>query len=324
MAPDAIVFSGVGKTRAEMQGALAAGVTRFNIESIEELDDLTAAAQTTGREARVAIRVNPDVAAGGHEKISTGKKGDKFGVGADAARALWTRMAEIDGVTPRGLAVHIGSQIHDADLFSAAFERLATLADSLDAPEPTEIDLGGGFGVDYGGQSWIDLDAYAAVVKRWFGDGRYALTVEPGRALVADAGALIGRAIRWKEDEGERFLIVDAAMNDLVRPAMYDARHEVVAVRSPDTPDLRGHLVGPVCESADIFLRDEDLPAVSPGDLIAFGGAGAYSSVMASAYNARALPGEVMVSGDRHAEIRPRIDADRLMALENAPVWRHP
>lgn len=323
IAPADVVFSGVGKTDEEMEEALAAGVQRFNIESAEELEALSSVARRAPRPARVAIRINPDIAAGGHAKISTGKKGDKFGVSPDTARLLWDRMAGMEGVSPRGLAVHIGSQIHDAELFSAAFERLAALAESLENPKPVDIDLGGGFGVDYGGQGWIDLDAYAAVVRRWFGDGRYALTVEPGRALVADAGALICRVTRWKREGADRFLILDAAMNDLIRPALYDARHELIAVDSAETAAETAHIVGPVCESADIFERDAPVPAVGAGDLVAFGGAGAYAAVMASAYNARALPAECLVAGDRHALIRPRFDATRMLALEKEADWRH-
>ncbi|MEM6490452.1 MAG: diaminopimelate decarboxylase, partial [Pseudomonadota bacterium] len=261
--------------------------------------------------------------AGGHEKISTGKAGDKFGVSMATAEALWPRMAGMDGLTPRGLAVHIGSQIADPAKFSAAFERLAALADRLSDPTPAEIDLGGGFGVDYGAGGAIDLAAYVGVVRRWFGHGRYRLTVEPGRALTADAGALLTRVIRWKQDDGRAFMIVDAAMSDFLRPALYGAEHEVIA--AGDGAGIRtGDLVGPVCETADLFRRGAALPDTPAGGVIALCGVGAYGAAMANAYNARALPAEVMVRGAEHVLLRPPFDHSRMMALEQTPEWSQP
>jgi diaminopimelate decarboxylase len=272
----------------------------------------------------MAQRVNPDDSGGGHEKIATGRSGDKFGVGADDAAQLYARACASAHLDPRGLAVHIGSQIHDLAPLRAAFETLRGLAFSLRGQgfSVAQLDLGGGLGAPYFNAPDPPSPAdYAAMVESVFAGTDFMLAFEPGRAIAANAGVLISRVIRIQERAGRRILVMDAAMNDLVRPAMYDAYHDLRPVRASADARAPFDIVGPICESGDTFARGRAITPMGPGDLAAFFTAGAYGAVMASAYNARALTPEVLVAGDAFAVVRRRWDVEAQMALENMPDW---
>lgn len=323
-----IVFSGVGKTRAEMAAAIDAGILQFNVESEPELLALDEVASARGVSAPIAFRVNPDVAAGGNEKISTGKAEDKFGVPWGRVREIYARAAKLKGVRVEGVDVHIGSQISDLAPFERAFQRVAELVLALraDGHAIQRLDLGGGLGVPYG-----DLDAkaadppspddYAAMVKRIAAPLGVGLVLEPGRLIAANAGALIARALYVKEGEGRVFLILDAGMNDLLRPALYGAFHEIIAV-APRAGEARAYdVVGPVCETGDRFAMARMLPPLEAGDLVALMTAGAYGAVLSSSYNSRPLAPEVLVDGGRYAVIRRRPTYDDMVAAERNPAW---
>jgi len=322
-----IVFSGVGKTDAEIRLALACNVGQMNVESEDELLRISAAATQLKKEVRVALRVNPDVAAGTHDKISTGRKDDKFGIDWTLVPDLYRKARTLPGVIPSAIAVHIGSQITNLAPFEAAFLRVRELALMLraDGIPIDHLDLGGGLGVPY------DHDAeppplpadYAAMVKRTLGDLGCKLTFEPGRLIVGNAGIMVARVIACKEGPSRQFVIVDAAMNDLVRPAMYGAHHEILPVheRPMASPVKPFDVVGPVCETADRFAQDYRLPSMERGDLVAFMTAGAYGAVMSSSYNARPLIPEVMVKGSAYAVVRRRPTFEQMMALEQLPPW---
>ena len=323
--PDRLVFAGPGKTRDEMDLALAAGVGQFNVESPAELEALDAAARAAGTRAPVALRVNPDVDAETHDKIATGRRGDKFGIDDADIPALYARAAALEGIEPRGLAVHIGSQLSRLAPFEAAFERLITLVDGLrGAGHPvTRLNLGGGLGVRYRDETPPDVEAYGALVERVRQRLGVTVVIEPGRWLVAPAGVLLTRVIAVKQ-AGERcWAIVDAAMNDLMRPALYDAWHgiEPVAELAPGIGTVETDIAGPVCESGDVLGRGRALPPLAAGDLLAVRDVGAYGSVMASTYNGRPLPAEVMVRGDALACIRQRQDHEALLARDEVPSW---
>ena len=323
--PDRLVFAGPGKTRDEMDLALAAGVGQFNVESPAELEALDAAARAVGTRAPVALRVNPDVDAETHDKIATGRRGDKFGIDDADIPALYARAAALEGIEPRGLAVHIGSQLSRLAPFEAAFERLITLVDGLrGAGHPvTRLNLGGGLGVRYRDETPPDVEAYGALVERVRQRLGVTVVIEPGRWLVAPAGVLLTRVIAVKQ-AGERcWAIVDAAMNDLMRPALYDAWHGIdpVAEPAPGVGRVETDIAGPVCESGDVLGRGRALPPLAAGDLLAVRDVGAYGSVMASTYNGRPLPAEVMVRGDALACIRPRQDHEALLARDEVPSW---
>ncbi|WGF90649.1 diaminopimelate decarboxylase [Marinivivus vitaminiproducens] len=326
VAPGDILFAGVGKTRDELAEALAAGIAQFNVESVPELRALNEVALGQGRQAPVALRINPDVAARTHAKISTGSYGDKFGIAHDEAADALALAWSLPGIRVAGLHLHIGSQITDAGPLTEAYARLVDLA-RLFAEKGRRLerlDFGGGFGVRYQkGQASIDLAALAAQVRRLTEGLDVEIAFEPGRFLVAEAGALLARVVYVKENAGRRFAILDAGMNDLVRPAMYDARHEIVPLREPDASDAHGRVdvVGPVCESADIFGRDRILAGVQAGDAVALTGAGAYGAVMTSTYNARPKAAEVMVRGDACTVIRPRQEREAMWADERLPEW---
>lgn len=328
VAPGKIVFSGVGKTRAEMSAAIDAGILQFNVESEPELLALNDVACAKRAVAPVAFRVNPDIAAGGNEKISTGKAEDKFGVPWRCARDIYARAATLKGVRVEGVDVHIGSQISDLAPFERAFRRVAELVKSLrsDGHAINRLDLGGGLGVPYGDPAAeaSDLpspDDYAAMVKRIAAPLGVKLVLEPGRLIAANAGALIARVLYVKEGEDRAFLILDAGMNDLLRPALYSAYHEIVAV-APRPGDARVYdVVGPVCETGDRFAKARMLPPVEAGDLVAFMTAGAYGAVLSSAYNSRPLAPEALVDGGRFAVIRRRPSYDDMVAAERNPVW---
>lgn len=323
--PGRIVFSGVGKTAEEMAQALAQGVNQINVESVPELEALSAAATAAGREAPVALRVNPDVDARTHAKITTGKAENKFGIDIADAPALYDRLATLPGLQAVGVALHIGSQLTDLAPFRTAFGHAADLVRDLRGRghDIRQLDLGGGLGVPYEADIPPEPDAYAAMVAETVGDLGCRLIFEPGRVLVANAGVLVTRVLYVKEGRARRFVIVDAAMNDLIRPAMYDAFHAIEPVVAPaGTADLApADVVGPVCETGDTFARDRLLPPLAAGDLVAIRSAGAYGAVMASTYNTRPLVPEVMVNGGHWAEIRPRPAVADLIALDRLPPW---
>ncbi|WP_375205044.1 diaminopimelate decarboxylase [Hyphococcus sp.] len=325
IAPDKIVFSGIGKTRDEMKAALDAGIYQFNVESAPELEALNALALETGKSAPVALRVNPDVAAGGHDKISTGRKEDKFGVAWEEARGLYGRAREMKGVDVVGVDLHIGSQIADLAPFEAAFSKAAQLIADLraDGCSIDRLDLGGGLGIPYGDAATPPHpDDYAALIKRLTAPLGVRLIFEPGRMICGNAGILVTRVIFVKEGVARKFLIVDGAMNDLIRPALYDAHHEIIPViQNDDAPRTTYDVVGPVCESSDFFAKGRALPEMKEGDLAAIMSAGAYGAVQSSQYNTRPLIPEVLVSGDRHAVIRRRPSFDEMIALEASPDW---
>lgn len=323
---DKIVFSGVGKTCEEMRYALAHGVTHFNVESEPELAALSEVATARGAMARVALRVNPDVDAGSHHKISTGRKTDKFGVSIDVAPDLYRRAAELPGLDVDGVDIHIGSQLTDLDPFRRAFQRAIDLVHSLRANghRITRLDLGGGLGITYGAENPPGPDAYARMVFALTeGLDGCRIVLEPGRVIAGNAGVLVSRVVYVKDSENRRFVILDAAMNDLIRPAMYDAAHQVEPIVEPASDaDYRPvDLVGPVCETGDTFATDRPMPPLAAGDLVAFRSAGAYGAVMASTYNSRLLVPEVLVDGDRYAVVRPRIDYETLLGYDELPPW---
>ena len=321
-----IVFSGVGKTRAELAYAVAAGIHQINVESVPELRRLSSVAAASGKTARVAIRVNPDVDAGSHDGISTGRKGDKFGIPREDAVAAYRLAADLPGIEPVGLAVHIGSKIEELGPSRLAFERLAELVRELRAEglAVQRADLGGGLTVPYeDGDPAVSPAEYAQAVGDVFGKLDLALAFEPGRFLVGAGGVLVAAVEYVKEGPGHPVVVVDAAMNDLIRPALYEAFHDIVPVREPgrNASPSPADVVGPVCESTDTFAKARGLPPLGEGDLVAFKTAGAYGAVMASTYNTRPLVPEVLVSGDRFDVIRARPSHEAMLALDTIPEW---
>ena len=325
MAPDSLVFAGPAKSRDEMDLALASGVGQFNVESPAELDALDAAARAQGTRAPVALRVNPDVDADTHDKIATGRRGDKFGIDDGEIPALYARAGALEGIEPVGLAVHIGSQLTSLGPFESAFDRLVALVEDLRAAGHTveRLGLGGGLGVRYREERPPDVAAYGALVERVRQRLGVTMLIEPGRWLVAPAGLLLTRVIAVKEAGGRCWALVDAAMNDLLRPALYDAWHAIdpVAEAAPGTATVETEIAGPVCESGDVLGRGRQLPPLAAGDLLAVRDVGAYGSVMASTYNSRPLPAEVMVRSDALSSIRPRQDHESLLARDLVPSW---
>ena len=325
VAPDKILFSGVGKTEAEITAALDAGIAQFNVESVAELETLAALAQAHGTTAKVGLRVNPDIAAGGHEKISTGIAESKFGIAWDEATDTFARAAALDGIEARGLAVHIGSQISDLGLFRAAFSKIAELLATLRAAghNVTHLDVGGGLGVaETPDAPPPDLDGYAAAIAETLGDSGCRIWLEPGRVIAAEAGILVASVIRSKRGQGKNFVVVDAAMTELIRPTLYDAHHPIrPVVERPDAPETLWDIVGPVCESGDFLGLAQPLPELESGDLLAIHAAGAYGAVLGSSYNSRRLAPEVLVEGARFALTRPRPDYAAQLAAERMPDW---
>jgi diaminopimelate decarboxylase len=323
--PERIIFSGVGKTAAEMLAAVDAGIHQVNVESVPELRRLSEVASARGRIARIAIRVNPDVDARTHAKISTGRKENKFGIEIDEAIAAFEFASELPGIKPVGLAVHIGSQLTDFEPYRRAFERVAELVLELRALgfSVARLDLGGGIGVRYHAEHPLEPLSYAKLVRGIFGSLGLTLAFEPGRVLAAPAGLLISQVLYVKEGSARRFVIIDAAMNDLIRPALYDAWHDIVPVRLPAAGAslAPADVVGPVCESGDTFAVDRELPPFAEGDLLAFTAAGAYGAVMSTTYNSRLLVPEVLVAGQRFAVIRARPSYDALLSLDTIPQW---
>ena len=322
---DMIIFSGVGKTDAELAFAIDAGVRQINIESGVELDRLIAVAEGKGAAPAICIRVNPKVGAGGHAHITTGGETDKFGVPIDEAFQLYARAAASPHVTPVGLACHIGSQILDLAPLEAAFRTLRQMTGTLREQgfEVSRLDLGGGLGVPYHGQSDTPAIAdYVAMAARVLDGLGVEAAVEPGRLLAANAGVLVSRVIQVNQRaDGRRFLVLDAGMNDLMRPALYDAFHDLVPVVPRDGPLEPCDIVGPICESTDIFARQRMLPPLQAGDLVAFMSAGAYGAVMAGEYNSRPLVPEVLVDGDRWAVVRARPTYEEMWTREPMADW---
>jgi diaminopimelate decarboxylase len=326
--PEKIVFSGVGKTEDELRLALMHNVGQLNVESEAELLTLSRIATEMGKTARVALRVNPDVDAGSLDKISTGRKEDKFGIEWTLAPALYRKAKTLPGIDPTSVAVHIGSQITSLAPFEAAFTRVRDLIVMLraDGIDIRHLDLGGGLGIPYDHRSNVmppSPEEYGAMVKRTVGDLGCKLTFEPGRLLVGNAGIMVSRVVAIKEGTTRKFVIVDAGMNDLVRPAMYGARHEIIPVTEapPSSAYEPADVVGPVCETTDCFAKGYQLPLLKAGDLVAFLSAGAYGAAMSSMYNARPLVPEVMVSGDQYAVVRRRPTFAEMTALEQMPPW---
>ena len=323
-----IMFSGVGKTAEELAAAVDEGILCLNVESEPELDLLSAIATAKGRTANVSLRVNPDIDARTHAKIATGKAENKFGIPISHARDAYARAAKLPGLRVAGVDMHIGSQITELQPFDDAFALLSdfVLALRADGHAIEHIDLGGGLGIPYrddDDEHPPHPDDYAAVVKRATRALGCTLIFEPGRLLVGNAGILLTRVIYVKRGDAKTFVIVDAAMNDLVRPTLYEAHHAIRPVREPDAaaPRLLADIVGPVCESGDFIALDREIAAPAPGDLLAIMSAGAYGAVQAGTYNTRPLVPEVMVHGDQWALVRPRFDVDALIALDRLPPW---
>jgi diaminopimelate decarboxylase len=321
-----IVFSGVGKTSTEIGAALDAEIHQFNVESDAELDQLSAIAAARGVSATIGIRVNPDVDAGTHAKITTGRADNKFGIDIARAPAVYARAAGLPGIAAVAIAVHIGSQLTELAPFRAAFSHVADLVRRLRANghDIRRLDLGGGLGITYRSETPPSLSAYADAVRETVGDLGCSLIFEPGRALVGRAGVLATRVIYTKATGRRRFVIVDAAMNDLLRPALYDAWHDIRPVRqpAPDAPALPVDIVGPVCESGDTFAVDRPLPPLTAADIVVIENAGAYGAVMSSAYNTRPPACEVLVDGDKFAIVRQRQTVDDLLAQESFADWQ--
>lgn len=322
-----IVFSGVGKTKEEMHLALTGGIRQFNVESEPELRALSEVAASLGVTAPVALRVNPDVDAKTHEKIATGKSENKFGVPIAKARAVYAEAASLPGIDVVGVDVHIGSQLTELAPFEAAFQKVRELTLQLreDGHNIRRLDLGGGLGIPYSRSNEtppLPTD-YGAMIKRVLGDLGCEIEIEPGRLISGNSGILVSSVIYVKNGEGRDFLILDAAMNDLVRPSMYGAHHDIIPVieGAPGSPTQPFDVVGPVCETGDTFAKGRELPFVAPGDLVAFRSAGAYGAVMASEYNTRPLIPEVLVKGDHFAVIRARPSFDEILSRDTIPEW---
>jgi diaminopimelate decarboxylase len=325
--PTKILFSGVGKTEAELRAALASDILCINVESEPELDLLSRLAAETGRTARISIRVNPDVDAGTHAKISTGKSENKFGIPLGSARAVYARAAKLPGIEVTGTDVHIGSQITDLSRLETAFRILADLVQTLrgDGHNISHVDFGGGLGIPYyrDREAPPAPDAYAAMVKRVSHNLGCTLMFEPGRMIVGNAGILVARVIYVKHGDAKNFVIIDAAMNDLIRPTLYEAHHDIlpVAQPAPGTREMLADVVGPVCETGDYLALDRKLPEAKAGDLLAIMTAGAYGAVQSGTYNTRPLVPEVLVRDDQYAVVRPRIEVDELIAMDKPAPW---
>ena len=322
-----IVFSGVGKTRDEMAQAIQGGIRQFNIESEPEMRALSEVAAGLGAVVPVAVRVNPDVDARTHAKIATGKSENKFGIPIARAREVYAEAASLPGLRVVGIDMHIGSQLTDLDPYRQAYSKMAQLCSTLraDGHAIMRLDMGGGLGIPYRRDNAappLPIE-YGQVIRETVGDLGCEIEIEPGRNIVGNAGVLLASVIHTKRGEGRDFLILDAAMNDLIRPAMYDAHHDIVPVREPavGAEVAPVDVVGPVCETGDTFARGVQLPPLGDRELVAFRSAGAYGAVMASEYNSRPLVPEVLVAGDRFAVIRPRPSIDEMLGRDRIPDW---
>lgn len=324
---DKIVFSGVGKTGEEIRTALSGGIRQFNVESEPEMAVINAVALELGQVAPITIRVNPDVDAKTHAKIATGKSENKFGIPISRAREVYAHAAALPGLKVIGIDCHIGSQLTELEPFRAAYEKVAELTETLraDGHDIRRLDLGGGLGIPYTRSNEappLPVE-YGQLIKDTLGHLGCEIEIEPGRLIAGNAGLMVNKVIYVKSGEDREFLIVDGAMNDLIRPAMYEAHHDIVAVNEP-APGVAPRpydIVGPVCESGDTFAKERDMPPLAAGDLIAFRSAGAYGAVMSSEYNSRPLIPEVLVHGDQFAVIRPRPTFDEMINRDTIPEW---
>ena len=327
MPAEKIMFSGVGKTKTEIMAALEAGIFCFNVESIPELHQLSACATEMGKTAPVSLRINPDVDAETHAKISTGKAGDKFGIPREDAIEVYALAASLPGLKVSGIDMHIGSQIEKLEPFDKAFARLRELISQLRAQghDIDHVDVGGGLGIPYKNDNSPppEPEAYAQIVKKHVKELDCEVAFEPGRMIAGNAGILVGEVIYIKPSGEKTFIIANTAMNDLIRPTLYDAWHEIRPVEEAilSQPPLKGDLVGPVCETGDFIAKDRNLPALKTGDLFAIGSAGAYGAVQAGTYNTRALVPEVLVNGGEFHVIRPRQSVEELIAMDSLPNW---
>ncbi|MDB4213574.1 diaminopimelate decarboxylase [Octadecabacter sp.] len=324
---DKIVFSGIGKTRDEMRIALEGGIRQFNVESEPEMEVLSEVAMSLGKVAPITVRVNPDVDAKTHAKISTGKKEDKFGIPINRAREVYAMAGKLPGLKVIGIDVHIGSQLTELEPFRLAYRKVAELTEQLrsDGHEITRLDLGGGLGIPYARDNNappLPLE-YGAMIKEEVGHLGCEIEIEPGRLISGNAGILVADVIYVKEGEGRTFLILDAAMNDLIRPAMYEAYHDIIPVQEPvaGAEQSEYDIVGPICESGDTFAKGRNMPTLNAGELVAFRSAGAYGAVMSSEYNSRPLIPEVLVQGDQFAVIRRRPTFDEMINRDTLPEW---
>jgi len=325
--PDKIMFSGIGKTARELARAVDEGILCVNVESEPELELLSHIARQKGRVANISLRVNPDVDPKTHAKIATGKAENKFGIPISRARDIYAQAAKLEGVRVAGVDMHIGSQITELAPFDDAFALLSDFVRTLraDGHRIEHVDLGGGLGIPYrdDNEPPPHPDAYAALVKRATRDLDCTLIFEPGRLIVGNAGILVTQVLLVKRGEAKTFVVVDAAMNDLIRPTLYEAHHDIraVAAAAPTARRVVADVVGPVCESGDFLALDRDMPEPQPGDLLAIMSAGAYGAVQAGTYNTRALVPEVLVREDQWALVRPRLEVDELIALDRLPPW---
>lgn len=324
--PQKIVFGGVAKTPEEIKLALEANILQFNVDSEPELDLIASIASARGQRASVALRVNPDVGAGAHSKITTGRSEDKFGIPWRRIRNAYAHAAQLPSLEVRGVATHIGSQITELTAFERAFERVSDLVRELrrDGHEIRDVDLGGGLGIQYvHDEKPPNPDEYAALVVRHFGQLGCQIVLEPGRYLVGNAGVLVSEVLYVKQGDTKTFVIVDSAMNDLIRPTLYEAHHEIVPLHlSEGTQDaVTVDVVGGACEAGDYFAQNRKMPALQPGDLVAILSVGAYGAVQSSNYNTRPLSSEVMVNGPLWEEVRPRQTYEDLIGMDRLPSW---
>lgn len=321
---DKITFAGVGKTRAEMEAALRDGVCQFNIESLPELERLSQIAGNMGKTAPVALRINPDVDAKTHAKITTGTKENKFGVDIDLAPEFYEKAQQMPHINPIGVDMHIGSQLMDIAPYDLAYQRMADLVTALREKDIhlSQLDLGGGVGIAYEGQTGPDLTEYAAIVRKNLQSLGMKIILEPGRSLVGMAGILLSEVIYEKQGHYKRHIILDAGMNDLIRPALYDASHQLVCITArQDDPHSLADIVGPICESSDTFLKNYPMPMMQAGELVGLTAAGAYAAVMTSSYNTRPEAAEILVNGEKWAVIRERPQIEELIDRDTVPNW---
>ncbi len=323
-----IVFAGVGKTREEMAAALEAGIHQFNVESEGELETLNQMALSLGMRAPVALRINPDIDSKTHAKIATGKAETKFGIDIDRAAQIYSAAARLAGIELVGLSCHIGSQVTDIAPYRAAFTRLAELTRSLRGANLSvgRIDLGGGMGITYREERPFDLGQYAAAIREIIQPLGCRIEIEPGRSIIGNAGLLVARVINVKRGLSRAFVILDAAMNDLIRPTLYEAYHDIIPILEPEdgAPVTRMDVVGPVCETGDLFAEQRPLPPLQPGGLVAFCSAGAYCAVMSSTYNTRLPAAEILVKGTMYGVVRPRPTYEEIIGLDRLPDWLSP
>jgi len=328
IAPTRIVYSGVGKKPSELMAALQAGVGQINVESSSELETLNAVAGQLGVKAEITIRVNPDIDAGTHEKITTGRKENKFGIDIDLAREAYALAGRLPNLNVVGVAMHIGSQLTTLDPYRDAIAKVRSLITQLraDGHRIERFDIGGGLGIVYADEKPPSIASFMQLVAKETDGLGCELTFEPGRRLVGEAGVLVAEVILVKPGVSKTFVIVDAAMNDLIRPTLYEAWHDILPVRRPrpGAATIRCDIVGPVCESGDYLAQNRDLPSLSAGDLVMIRSAGAYGAVMASSYNSRPLAPEVMVDGTRFAVVRARPSIDEMLSSERFPPWMEP